>query len=69
MRLKPEWSFQLNVFEFFESFINVFKQIYPDIIEFARQIARQIPFCKDDLKNNQTVVNFPCGYIHTKRNY
>jgi len=36
LRLKPEWSFKLNVFEFYESFINVFKQIYRNRIEFAR---------------------------------
>ena len=41
------------------------KRINPFIIEFARQITRQIPFSKVVPFNNQTVEIFQCGYIQT----
>lgn len=63
MWLKPDRSFKLPVFKCLESFINVCKQIYPFISEFARQITIQIPICEHDSTNNQIVKYFVCGYM------
>ncbi len=67
MRLKPDRSFKIPVFKCLESFINVCKQIYPFISEFARQITRQIPICEHDSTNKQIVEKFVCGYIQTSK--
>ncbi len=68
MRLKPDRFYIIPVFKCLESITNVYKRIYTFIIEFARQITRQIPFCKDVPFNNQTVEIFPYGYIQTESN-